>query len=234
MLFLASLFLPWMRVCDSDGCWPVHGWESGATPVAAALLAVLLVGGLSEPALVAGFGLLAVTLGVQLVDAASPDPFVSLAYGAGVGLFFAGATVVVAVAELRPTRVRIPDPIRLVPVVVCVAYLAFIVLPWWNVIAARSTFVFASFSWLTVAGALLALHLVWSWTRSRNDAIVVVPLLLLALAVVDLIEMGSHGRTWAAGIVVALVLLLAYLGRVEQRVGLRNWRLPEILRVDRL
>jgi hypothetical protein len=231
MLFLASLFLPWLRSCIPGSCLSIGGWGLGAVPVAAALLAVLLVAGLSESALVAAFGLMAVTLGVQVVHASSAD-IVSIAYGPVIGLLFAGAAIVCA---LRPTRARLPDfPIRLIPIVVCVAYLAFVVLPWWYVLPTRSTFVFAPFSWLTVAGALLAIQLVWSWTRPGNAALVAVPLLLLALAVVDLIEMRSRGLTWGAGIVVALVLLLAYLGRVEQRVGLRNWRVPELLRVDRL
>jgi hypothetical protein len=60
------------------------------------------------------------------------------------------------------------------------------------------------------------------------------PLTLLALAVVDLIHTRSRGITWSAAIVVALTFVLAYLGRVEQRVGLGKWRVPEVLRVDRI
>jgi hypothetical protein len=58
------------------------------------------------------------------------------------------------------------------------------------------------------------------------------PLALLALAAVDLIQLGDDGITWGHGNVVGLCLLLVLLGRIEQREGLENFPIPEVLRVD--
>jgi len=118
------------------------------------------------------------------------------------------------------------------------------VVPWWDVLPRRlqsqSLAHFAPISWLTVAGALLAIHLLGSWARriarpsQSADRLVLLPLALLAIAALDLIRLRDAGITWGGGIVVGLCLLLSLLGRIEQRDGLENFRVPEVLRVDRL
>jgi hypothetical protein len=99
---------------------------------------------------------------------------------------------------------------------------------------------FAPISWLTVAGALLGIHLFGSWLRraaggsARPGLLVVLPLALLALAALDLIRLRSAGITWGGGLVVGLCILLAVLGRVEAQSGLEKMQIPASLRVDRL
>jgi hypothetical protein len=59
------------------------------------------------------------------------------------------------------------------------------------------------------------------------------PVTLLALAAIDLIAQRDS-ITWGGGAVIGLCLLLALLGRIEQREGLESVRVPDMLRVDRL
>jgi hypothetical protein len=95
-------------------------------------------------------------------------------------------------------------------------------------------------SWLPVAGALLAVWLTCEWagriagTPEIDERLILIPLAMLGLAAVDLIQLRAGGITWGGGAVVVLCLLLAQLGRVEQREGLESLRVPEILRIDRL
>jgi hypothetical protein len=90
-----------------------------------------------------------------------------------------------------------------------------------------------------VAGALLAVWLLCEWAGrtadvgDADDRLVLIPLAMLSLAALDLIQFRDGGITWGGGAVVVLCLLLAQLGRVEQRDGLESLRIPEILRVDR-
>jgi hypothetical protein len=49
-----------------------------------------------------------------------------------------------------------------------------------------------------------------------------------------MIEERYHSITWGGRIIVGLCLALAFFGYVERRGGLRNLRIPEILRVDRI
>ncbi len=86
-------------------------------------------------------------------------------------------------------------------------------------------------------GALVGIHLLFLWFRrvaDNADWLVGLPLFLLALAAVDLIAERSRGISWGGGIIVGLSLVLALIGYVEQQGGLRNLRLPEIMRVDRI
>jgi hypothetical protein len=153
--------------------------------------------------------------------------------------------VVLALVRLRPPRFeRNRLLVRLAPITACLAYLVIVVLPWWDVLPRRlesqSLVRFSLLSWLTVAGALLAIHLLGSWGRriagpsESADRLVLLPLALLALAALDLVRLRDAGINWGGGIVVGLCLLLALLGRIEQREGLENFRVPEVLRVDRL
>jgi hypothetical protein len=170
---------------------------------------------------------------------------VRLGYGSIVGFAAAALLLILALVPLRfPRLERNRLLVRLVPITLCLAYLAIVVLPWWDVLPRRlqsqSLARFAPISWLTVAGALLAILLFGSWARriarpsERPDRLVFIPLGLLALAAIDIIRLRDAGITWGGASIVGLCLLLALLGRVEQREGLESLRVPEILRVDRL
>jgi hypothetical protein len=115
-------------------------------------------------------------------------------------------------------------------------------LPLWNVLPrhVQSALRIGPLSWLPVAGALLAVWLTCEWagriagTPEIDERLILIPLAMLGLAAVDLIQLRAGGITWGGGAVVVLCLLLAQLGRVEQREGLESLRVPEILRIDRL
>ena len=258
-LVLTSLFLPWQKACYASGsdfgrysgrCISTNGWTTNVGS-AAAVLAILLVivtltlrrrAGLVVE-LAAGTGVLVATLGSQLTRGGGSDLRFEFGYGSTVA--FTGAVVLGALAAVR---VR-PDLIewnrliaRLVPIAACAAYLIIVVVPWWNVLPPRlqSGLGFAPLSWLTIMGALLGIHLLRLWGRQVTgapggaDRLALIPVALLSLATLDLVRLRGDAVSWGGGLVVGLSLLLALLGRLEQRAGLENLRLPEILRVDRL
>jgi hypothetical protein len=55
-----------------------------------------------------------------------------------------------------------------------------------------------------------------------------------ALAGIDLIDQREEAATWGRGAIVGLCLLLALLGRIEQRGGLEHIGVPDAVRLDRL
>jgi hypothetical protein len=259
-LLLTALFLPWQTVCYPSGsdfgrysgrCLSTNGWVTIAGSAAAALT-ILLVGATfarwlaaSVVELTVGIGLLVATLGFELAAPASAASGFHFGFGSIVGFSATAFLVVLALLRLRPSRFdRNRLLVRLAPITTGLAYLLIIVLPWWDVLPRRlqsqSLARFSPLSWLTVAGALLAIHLLGSWARrivgpsASPDRLVLLPLALLALAALDLIRLRDAGITWGGGIVVGLSLVLALLGRIEQREGLESLRVPELLRVDRL
>jgi hypothetical protein len=187
--------------------------------------------------------LLVATLGFQLEHQSGDDVRLAFGYGAEIGFAGGALLVVLAVLRLRPPVLdRKRTLVRLAPIGICAAYLVVVVLPWWDVLPRdiQSGLLFAPISWLTIAGVLVGIRLLRLWARQIVDAsaaawlLVLLPLALLALAVLDLIRLRDDGITWGRGAIVGLCLLLALLGRVEQRQGLENFRIPEVLRVDRL
>jgi hypothetical protein len=260
-LFLAALFLPWQRWCyDADrdfgplagrcisaNAW---GWE-GAFAAVAAVLAISLVVAVLEPGrlplsvveLAVGFGVLVVTMGFLVEDRDGQGVRAGYGYGSIIAFVLAAALIVLA---LVPVRVPKLDPrqalVRSAPIAACVAYLAAIVVPWWGVLPAfesKYVFIVPAHSWLTITGALLGIRLLRLWAlqvagASGSSELVFLPLALLALATVDFINQGADAVAWGRGTVVALCLLLAAFGRIEQRGGLDSVRVPEILRVDRI
>jgi hypothetical protein len=149
--------------------------------------------------LAVGAGLLVATFGFEL-SAPSGSGF-HFGYGSVVGFSAAALLLVLAVVRLRPPRFdRNRLFIRLVPITACLAYLVIVVLPWWDVLPrrlqAQSLARFSPPSWLTVAGALLAIHLLASWARrianasGSADRLVLLPLALLVLAALDLIRLA--------------------------------------------
>ena len=129
----------------------------------------------------------------------------------------------------------------MVPIAACAAYLAIIVLPWWDVLWTDFHMppIYPPLSWLTIAGALLGIHLLGLWFRGIAGApgsadLVLLPLALLALASVDLFNQREEAATWGRVGLVGVCLLLALLGRIDQREGLETVRIPKALRLDRL
>lgn len=244
LLLVASFFLPGQKFCDphapigpnSGACVELNGWSRGEASAGVAVLAIaLILGELGRlrwapprAELAAGIGLLVATFGFQV----SNDAGGTLAYGFWVIVACAAVIGVLAALGLRRPRLDF----RLAPTVLCLAYLALVVPTWWGVYPYNSpqTFWFAGFSWIWVVGALLALTLIRLWLERSPDArlLFVVPVALAALATLDIV-LVEH-LTWGTGIVLALCCLLALSAFVEQRGGLGELRIPEILRVDRL
>ena len=83
---------------------------------------------------------------------------------------------------------------------------------------------------------MLAGRLAGAWLRPRVEAglALLIPLAMLALIALWLIEERSYRVNWGGLIVIAMCLLLVLLGRLEQGGRLENFRVPELLRFDRL
>jgi hypothetical protein len=91
--------------------------------------------------------------------------------------------------------------------------------------------------WFEVAAVLVALRLLGRWLGgSRDDSeLLMLPLVLLALTVLDLVAIRGQGISWEGWASVVLCAALVALGWVERNGGLERLRVPEeIWRVDRL
>lgn len=257
-LLVGGLFLPWQTVCYeragdlgpySGRCFSTGGWSS-SLGAAAALLAIGLVivtlaprQSVSPAVLAAGIGLLIATFGFRLEDRSGGGVSLEPRYGSTIGFLAAGLLVALTLVRSRPRSLEWKRVlVRLVPVAACAAYLVVVVLPWWDVLPQRvqSALHVAPLSWLTIAAALLTLWLLQLWGEqiaipaAGSPWLVLVPLALLALAAIDLVRLRDAGLMWGHGAVLGLCLVLLLLGRVEQRDGLESFRLPEILRIDRI
>jgi hypothetical protein len=254
-LFAGDLFLPWQRWCyeaDSElgplagRCLTINAWTTTVAAPAAvfalALMWVVLEPGRTRVArfeVAATFALLVVALGIALKDERGPGFTVGRGVGAWVGFGSATALLVLALGRSRPAT---PDParvpLRLLPVAACVGYLVLVTLPWWNLVTPLSEAFFADFSWTTIIGVFLAARLLRLWTEQAAAAsptveLALLPVALLGLAAIDLFAQREAIR-WGGGAVIGLCLLLAILGRVEQRQGFENFHMPNALRLDRL
>ena len=243
LLLMTSFFLPWQEFCyPADTFEPMPGlcvspsaWGSEAASGAALLAIALIIGELgrlrrlpSRTESAAGIALLVTTLGFQHGQGAEYH----LRYGFWIGAACTAVIVVLAAVRVRPP----PLDARLAPIALCLVYLAVVVPPWWGLFESDQPrfFWFAPFSWLTVAGALLALMLMRLWFGRFADVrlLLVIPAVIAALAGLDLAR--AETVTWGGGIVLALCGLLGLCAFVEQQGGLGELRIPEILRVDRL
>jgi hypothetical protein len=237
VLFVGSLFLPWQRSCDPSpggfGCESGDGWTTpgtGAAVLALALGLALLVPGLlrvSPALLAAGLALLVTTMGLQL-DTGWGHSF---AYGAWIGFGCAAALVATGLAEARPRLGPRDGPVEAIAPLVCLAYLALLLVPWWDVLSRdlERELRFGEFSGLTVVGILLGLRLFGRWGASaRSDELWLLPLGMFALAALDIVQYRWLGLTWGGATVAALCLGLALLGRIRVR------GVPEVLRIDRI
>jgi hypothetical protein len=251
-LFVTALFLPWQTECFPPGpgfgagrCFSANGWTyiPGAT---AGLLGLLLVAasvgslGRLVPELAIAVALLTATAGLALVSVDIAG--LGFGYGSFVGFVAAGLLVAAALIVVRvPTCRRERLLARLPAAAAALAYLVIVVVPWWRVLPYRlEAQSRAPFSWLTLAGVLIAIHLLMSWLRRIADEsaaparLVVLPIALLAFAALDLIRLRDQGITWAAGGVVGICLFLTAAGALETRGRIDDLRLPEILRIDRI
>ena len=261
LVFATSLFLPWQRACYPQGrefasvgvsgrCISTNGWTletSAAALAAAGLVAVAFAPSLRRFArgeLAAGVALLVATSGFLLQTGVSGGIRLSLGYGSIVG--FVAAGLLVGLALERP-HVSVGDRSRAAPALLAIAfgaaYVTAVVLPWWDVLPTGVWSVFAlgltRLSWLTIAALAVGLRLIrlwWSRLRDRSasaDELVLLPLALVALAVLDAVRAGGH-LTWNSALLGGLALALTGLGLVERSGGLGAIEIPAILRVDRI
>lgn len=256
---LASFFLPWQQSCVSTGrgfgsysghCLSSNGWTVVGSP-AAILVIALVVGsvaarrflGVPIAEVAAGVGLLVATFGFELIDRSAGGVSYAFGYGSTIGFAAAALIVVLAAAPLRLPAIEWRRAlVRSGPLAASSAYLVIVVLPWWDLLPShlQSDLRITPPSWLTITGALLDIHLLCAWARQTGgitrsgEWLVVLPLALLGLAAVDLIRLRDNGITWGGGATVGLCSLLTVFGWVEQKKGLENFRMPEVLRVDRL
>ncbi|MEK6274066.1 MAG: hypothetical protein AABM30_01855 [Actinomycetota bacterium] len=258
-LFVAALFLPWQRECyDANRgfgplgghCLSANAWTRTLPAAAAALLALALVAAILGPRrlrlsvveLAAGFGLLVATIGFSLQEGGGGGFHVGHAFGSTIGFVLAAVLIALTLVRSRFPKLNWRRAaVRLVPIAACAAYLAIIVLPWWGLLWKdfHTPPIYPPLSWLTITGAILGLHLLGLWTRqiagaSGGAELVLLPLGLLALATVDLVNQRAEVVTWGRSAVVSLCLVLALVGRIEQRGGLESLRIPGAFRLDRL
>jgi hypothetical protein len=236
-LLVIGLFLPAQKGCLGGHCISTNGWTTTDAGTTAAMLAIALVlvalAARRAPVveLAAGLGIMVATLGFQVAEFTASGA--RLRFGYGLVIDCVAAAVLVALAL---PHVRLPKlDARLVPIAACLAYLVIVVVPWWDVLSRRAEvdLRFAPLSWLTIAGVLVAIRLLGLWARPTDDhRLVTLPLALLALAALELIRFRDAGLAWGGGIVVGLCLALVALGFYGRRGW--NFRVPEILRVDRL
>lgn len=243
LLLVADFFLPWQEFCyppetfgtTSERCVSSNGWVSESGTGAAVLAIALVAGALGRSwrlppraELAAGIALLVATLGFQVGHGGQ----YGLAYGFWIGAACTAVIVVLAFAGLGLPALDA----RLAPIALCLVYLAISVPTWWGVLDfdAQRFFWFAPFSWITIAGSLLALTLIRLWLGRGPDLrpLFLVPVVIAALATLDLVR--AETMTWGGGIVLGLCVLLVLLAWVEHARGLGPLQVPELLRIDRL
>ena len=95
-------------------------------------------------------------------------------------------------------------------------------------------------SWLTVASSLLSVRLVQLWGRRARDSssntheLVALSFALVALAVLDALPRRSVYLTWNLAVLLGLTVPLTLLALVDDQGGVRNLRVPALLRIDRI
>jgi hypothetical protein len=260
-LFTISLFLPWQRACYPKGrefaligvsgrCISSNGWTletSVAAFAAAGLVAVAFAPPLRRFArgeLAAGVALLVATIGLRLETGIFGGFRFSFGYGSIVG--FVAAAMLFGLALTRP---RVPAgwsraAVAVPAIAFGAAYVAVVVLPWWDVLPTDVWSVFAigptRLSWLTIAAAAIGLRMTRLWlsrlgdSSSSADELVLLPLALVALAAIDAVRFGIAHPTWNSVLLGCLALGLTVLGLVERSGGLSAIEIPEILRIDRI
>jgi hypothetical protein len=255
--FLVALFLPWQNECfPRDGsfgalsghCFSQSGWGAAGAATPALAVCIFLAFALGSRSVVsatesgAALAVVVATAGFQLAGQSGGDDVrLSTGFGAYAVFVLTGALLAVSLAGFRPLIPKAPRPLAAAGLAISVSYVLVLVVPWLDVLPARlqDNLGFAPESWLTLAGALLGIHLAALWVRrgvgglADGSALVLVPGAMLALAAIDVIA-RRHDERWGAGAIVGLCLLLLFVGDAERRGGLRQIRVPEILRIDRI
>lgn len=229
-LLLVAMFLPWQ-----SSCWPTDdpsvpriyagvcssgdGWSTFPGTIAGALVLGLLLllllrrSGVPTLRFAGAIGLFLATVGFMIE---APYPDVQIEYGAFVGFAAAGILLVAAARPPWPSRRRLL--VRLLPSLVCVAVLAFVVVPWWDVLPGSRVYQLDSPTWFTVAIALLALDVAASWLRrivdpaARQEPVAHAAVALVIASLYASVDGGPH-----AGVVVSMCVVLVALGWIERR-----------------
>ncbi len=93
---------------------------------------------------------------------------------------------------------------------------------------------------MTLASALLGVRLVQVWARQARGAsdyapeLVALSFALVALAILDAVPLPAVRLTWNSGVLLGLTVPLTLIALIEERGGLRNVQIPEIVRIDRI
>jgi hypothetical protein len=245
-LLIVALFLPWQGLnVEGVTVRTIDGWY-WSTGAAAGSLCLVLLASQALPAL-EGYVLDAVVAIVIFVSALATgfreQSFAyRIGYGAYVGIAAAGVLLVTALMRLRPGHVDASRArARAAPLAASVLCVAVVVVPSWFVLPEGWDYPAAPLSgFLAVPGVLISLYLIRLWAlqvrgpAATGNRLTLVPLVLLALPALELIRFRSGDVIWGAVILIALCLLLAVLGWVEEDRGLENLRVPETRRVDPL
>ncbi len=262
IVLLVSLFLPWQTDCYghtadlkalglSGRCVSSNGFGlvgSAAAVVAIALVVVMLVPAirfLATLELAIAVGLLVATLGFQLETGTQFGGRLGFGYGSFVGFVAAAALVTLPFVRSRPPALDLNAVVPTVlPIILALAYVAVVFVPWWRVLPVEvwSTFLprYADISWLTLAGGLLGVRVLQLWIHEARDVsthareLVGLSLTMVVLAVLDSTPLPTVQLTWNSGVLLGLTVPLTLLAARRERGGLRNIRIPEILRVDRI
>lgn len=249
-ILVASLFMPWQIQCypafafpPRGGCVASNGWasEPGSAVglLALLLVTVYLLRRREVAALTLAIVLFVVTSGLEVHVY---YPRYHYGYGSILGFVAAGLLLSLVLGRFRPRLDRARIALRLLAIGSCLAYATVVVVPWWNLLA----FIWKDNldelgDWFSIAAVVLTLELLVAWlSRTAGAAsgatrpLTVLPLALLALAGLALVEERAIGFNWGGWLLVGLPLLLALLGWIEERDGLRGLPVPEVLRVDRI
>ena len=242
-LLVASMFMPWQKVCGGGACASTSGWTQFYSATAGGLAVTLLV-------LLLGFRHLFVELAVGAAVYVMAAGFVvtefprtDLGYGATLG--FAGAALLLVVAARQLGSVpagRRRLLMRFVPMIACLGFLA---IPVATLTGGLSQSLESDslwrvyWYWLEVGAILVVLRLLGRWLGGpkADDELVLLPLALLALTVIEvsLVRRAFGIISWEGWVSIGLCVLLAVLGWLERTSRLERFRVPdEIWRVDRL
>lgn len=235
---LVALFLPWQEMHASARFHApgLDGWSAYGGAMAGDV-ALLLVAAPTLPVLEAYVleAVLALGFLVSAQRGFFADVVNSRIFRMGYRLYAGfAATGLLLIATLVPLRLGQVDRrralVRALPVGLSLGCVS------WTI---RAT---AVRDWLSVPALFLALCLTRSWILATKRPIIkghtltLAPLALLVLPALELVRLRSTGIIWGGVILIALCVVLAALGRLEESGGgLESFRVPEeIWRVDRL
>jgi hypothetical protein len=259
---VASLFLPWQTACygntsdlEAAGiagtCTSANGFGIAGSTAALIALALVLAAA-AVPALLQAFSrlelaaylaLLIATLALEVQTGTRDGVRLGFGHGAIVGLVAAVALIAVALAPPWRRPFARPAPPVLLPIALAILFTAAVVVPWWDVLPQElwSTFVqsMTGLTWLTLAVALAGVRLVFLWARAgesayRGPELVLLSLGLIVLVVLAAVPLPTVRLNWNLAVLLGLAVPLLLLALYGERQSIRNLKVPETLRVDRL